>query len=157
MAVNDAGRRRKQAAHGAHRGLELGNAARVEPFEIGDAVRFGVHLQALERRDFVVAARDDEFTETTVRNVVLRAVLVKKRLAAHARDGLLRLLRVIDACVNDLGIARARVRTENRLGFEHQHRAPRERERTPDREPDDSGTDDRHVHAFAHDAHERED
>ena len=64
------------------------------------------------------------------------AVGVEHRLAGDAEPRLGRALRIVDAGVDDLGVARAGVAADQPLLLEHHHLAPGPRQRPGDGEPD---------------------
>src|SRR3982750_2574545 len=77
-----------------------------------------------------------------MRHAVRDAVLVQQLLALDDRASLERALRIADAGVDPLGVARASVGADRVLGLEDYDLAPAEGEGARDREPDYARADD---------------
>src|SRR6185437_11226542 len=77
MAVDDAGRGRMEGGDATQRRLHRARIVAVEPFEIGDARRFRMFDDALERRGLVIAHADDELADALMRYVSLSAIGVE--------------------------------------------------------------------------------
>src|SRR5690606_17454027 len=105
MAVDDARRRRQQSRDTANLGLERAQGVAVEPLEVLDAVRASRHLQQLELGSLLVRDRYDHFADALVRDALFRAVAVERVAPANAEPRLEAAARVVDARMNDLGVA----------------------------------------------------
>src|SRR6266850_7296160 len=93
-------------------------------------------------------AGDDELAAAPVGHAMLDAIFVQQGFAFDAGERLERALRVVDAGVDDFGIARAGMRAYGVLAFEDHHLATGEGERARDREADHPGADDDRVKLF---------
>ena len=68
-----------------------------------------------------------------------RAEFIERVLARDAYPRLQAVDRVVEAGVDDPGIARADLRADDAVAFEDDHFAPAQRQGARDREPDDAG------------------
>ena len=131
-------------------GSSAASSSRSSQPQIVDAVDLGlfpVFLQAVELR---LVAGDDHLADALVVDVMLGAVAVERFFAGDAQLRLHRAGRIIDAGVDDFGIARAGMGAECVLGFEDHHFATGLRESARDGEADDAGADDCAVDSFCH-------
>ena len=106
-----------------------------------DPVRRRRGGDAGEPAALVVAGRHDDLAEARVRHPAVGAEGVEPLAAPHAEPRLGRALRVVDAGVDHLGIARAGLAADETLGLEHQHLVPGLRQRPRRRQPDDARPD----------------
>ena len=137
-----------QRAHAKELGLEARHFLLGDPVDVGDAIGVRLLPQRSELRQLVFLRGDDQLAATPVRHAVRRAVFVEQVPPLHARARLERALRVIDAGVDDFGIARARVRADRVFGFQHDDLAAGERELARDGEAHDARADHHGVHSF---------
>ena len=77
-----------------------------------------------------------------MRDAALRAIAIQRVPSLDAEAGLERSGRVVDAGVDDLGVARAGVLADRALRFQHRHFAAGEGESSGDSQPDPAGADD---------------
>ena len=101
-------------------------------------------------RDLLLAARDDDLSAVRMRDTVVAAIVVEQPLALDAEARLERTLRVVDAGVDQFGIAGAGVLADAVLGLEDQHLATGECQFAGDGEAHHAGADHGAVDAFCH-------
>ena len=148
VAVDDPRGRRVQGRHALQLRFHGASLRRAHAHDIGDAVGVRLlpdRLQVLQLRGIV---GDDQLAAAPVRHAALGAEGVKTLPTLDARARLERAFRVIDAGVDDFGIARARVRADRVFGFQHDHLAAGERELARDGEAHDARADHHGVHSF---------
>ncbi|SRR5260221_10005335 len=85
MAVDDAGRRRRQSGHCLELRLERVHLVGGEPGEVGYAVRDGHALDGLERRDLSLVRRHDQLAAATVLDAARLAEFIEEPVAGHAK------------------------------------------------------------------------
>lgn len=85
-----------------------------------------------------------------MRDVAFAAVGVEQFLAFDAKARLERALRVVNAGMYDLGIARTGVGADCVFGLKQDDFAPGKREFAGDRKSDDTRTDDGTIDSFSH-------
>ena len=150
VAVDDAG------GLGVHPGQRIDlrfegkNLGAAQPRQVADAVDAGLALVVLENGELFFRRRDDHLADALVRHIVGAAVLVEQLLAAHAHGGLHRAGRVVDAGVDDLGVAARRFRADHVVAFEDQHLPSGQRQRAGDGEADHARADHHGVASFHH-------
>src|SRR6267378_1093359 len=134
VAVDDSGRGRVERGDAVQLGLERERLLARHPHHVGDAIGVRLRLDFLQLRQLPFVAGDDQLAAAPVRDAVRDAVLVKQPFPCHAAGRLEAAFRVIDARVNDLGIARAGVRADRILGLQDDDFAARRGEgaRRPD-------------------------
>ena len=108
--VDDAGGGRDSAAGAASAGSSCRIAAASIRLEIGQAVLLSPRLDGRELGDALLTGADgrgDHLAEPAMADAMLGAIAIKQRLAAAAEPSLELADVVIDAGVNDAGIARS--------------------------------------------------
>ncbi len=148
VAVDDSRRGRIQRGDAMQLGLERERLLACHRNDVGDAIRVGFFLNGSQFRKLGVARRHDQLPGSLVGHAVAHAVFVKKLPARDAAARLERSLRVVDAGVDHLGIARAGVRADGVFALENDDLAPGEREGARDREADRPGADHDRVKLF---------
>lgn len=142
VAVDDAGRGREQGGRAVQGRFERLRLAGRERLQVVHAIGGGAGGDAFEAGGFVVRGGDDELAQTLVADAARRAVLIEQVLAAHAQAGLQAAGRIVDAGMDDFGVARAGAGADGFGGFGHQHFAARQGQGAGDGQADDAGADD---------------
>jgi len=151
VAVDDAGAWRKQPCHRLQLRLQRQHLAPIEGLQVIDPIGQRVPPQLLQRSDLGLVGGDDQLAATSMGHAVAVAEIVELATPGHAQPALERALRVVDAGVDDFAVARAGGGAKGSLGFQYQHLATGQRQRTRHRQPDHSRT---HHHAI-HPIHAR--
>jgi hypothetical protein len=152
VAVDDPRRRGEEPAHAGDLRLERADLVPREQDQVDDAVRLGVRLQPPERRDLLLGGGDDELADASVGDAPLGTIAVQRKLPLHARAGLQRAGRIVDAGVDHFGVPRAGVDADGPLGLQQHHFAPASRERPRHTQPDHSRADDGDVRPLGHES-----
>ena len=133
-------------------GLHLRELVAAQHPQIVAAVHLGLLAVFPEARELGFVARDDDFADAAVVDVVLGAIPVERLAACDAQARLQRAGGIVDPRVDDFGVARARVRAEVLLGLEQDDFAPAHRELAGDGKADDAGADHRAIDLFCHES-----
>src|SRR5580698_637696 len=96
--------------------LHLRRLCDGEPGQVVDAIGLGRRLDLLDAGDFVVAGRNDQLAQRLVRHTMLAAIVVEPVAALDACGGLEAALRVVEPAMDDLAVARGRLKTD-RIGL----------------------------------------
>ena len=142
VAVDDAGGRRQQRGLAGQVRLQRQRLGLREQLQVihavaGCALADGTQLVHLRR-----AGGDYQLAAAPVRDAAFGAVAVQKLFPLHAQPRLERPLRVVDARVDHLAVARAGGGAEAFRRLQHQHLAPGQRQRTRHRQAHHTGADD---------------
>ncbi|KAG0745147.1 hypothetical protein G6F24_015949 [Rhizopus arrhizus] len=116
------------------------------------AVGAGALRDAFQLGGLFAVGGHDELAQPLVRHGAFAAVRVQQMLAAHAQAGLEAAGGVIDAGVDDFGIARAGPGADGFRGFGHQHFAAGLGQRAGNRQADHPCADDDAIDVHAHGA-----
>ena len=150
MAVDDAGGFRIDPGQRVHLRFQGKDLAAAQPGQFAGAVDARLSLVVLQHAELRLGRGDDDLADAPMRHVAAGAVLVEQRLAAHACRGLERPRGVVEAGVDDFGVAAGGLRADRVVAFEHQHLAPGFGEGARHREADRAGADHHRVAAFGH-------
>ena len=145
MAVNHAGRRGEIGGDATELRLERARLCGGERPQVRYTVRVGLLLDRVQFRELLLVGRDEQLAAALVGDRALVAIAVERVLARHAEPGLQRAGRIVDAGMDDLGVARAGLGADRVRGFQHHHLAAGERERAGYRESHHAGADDDRV------------
>ena len=115
-----------------------------------DAIGARPPLDRRKRRLLGRLGRDNQLANVPVRYTFRLAVVVQRALAGHAQACLQRTGRIVNAGVNDLGVAAARVYADTLLAVKNGHVETREREPPADGKTNDAGAGDDTVDSCAH-------
>ena len=142
VAVDDAGGRRQQRGLAGQVRLQRQRLGLREQLQIthavgGCALADGTQLVHLRR-----AGGDYQLAAAPVRDAAFGAVAVQKLFPLHAQPRLEGTLRVVDARVDHLAVARAGGGAEAFRRLQHQHLAPGQRQRARHCQADHAGADD---------------
>jgi hypothetical protein len=148
MAVDDAGRGRVERGDAGELGLERQRLRARHPDDVGHAIGMRFLLDAFQLGELRRVGGDDELARAPMRHAVGDAVFIKERLSLDAGVGLEGASRVVDAGVDDLGVARAGVAADRVLGLQHDHFAPRHGEGARDGKAHHARADDYGVKLF---------
>ncbi|MFO0548373.1 MAG: hypothetical protein U0271_08305 [Polyangiaceae bacterium] len=140
VRVDDAGVRREERRGRADVGLLGGERAPAHALE-GDAVVGRSITERVERLLFFGARRDDELADARVWDAVALAPAVEPTRAVDTEPCFERATRVVEARVDDLRVARARLRARRRVTLEDDDAATRLRDSLRDREAHDARAD----------------
>ena len=150
MAVDDAGGRRKHRRRAMQRGLQRGRLGGAQPGQVVHTAGPAALHQRAQRALLRLFGGHHQLAATAVRDTMGLAVVVEQLTPAHAQSGLQRPGRVVKAGVDDLAIARAGTGADGRRGFEHDHLASGQRQRTRHGQADDAGTDHHTIDSIHH-------
>src|SRR6478672_2327383 len=106
MRIDDSGRWREQRAIAGERRLQRLRLDRGQKAEILDAIR---PRPCFDRSDFArlgPVSGDDELPAVYMRHAVIGTELIKRTLSGDAEARHQAVLRIVDAGVNDLAVAR---------------------------------------------------
>jgi hypothetical protein len=148
VAVDDAGGRRVQRRDRAQLRLHAAHFAEADRGHVGDAIGMRLAADPLQLLELRVLGGDDQLAAAAVRHAALGAVGVQALAPRDAGARLERALRVIDAGMDHLGVARAGMRADRVLGFDDHDLAPGERERARHREAHQPRADHDRVNAI---------
>ena len=120
VAVDDAGGGRMECRRAGDVRLHGHGLLRREMLKIVDAVRVGACENRRELVLLIVVGRDDQFAAAPMFYAALSAELVQRLLARNAQLRLGAARRIIDARMDDLGIARTGARADHRTRLRRQ-------------------------------------
>ena len=140
----------RKPATQTHLRLQLAQFVTTQPAQVVDSVRGGFCHVGLERVDFAFFRSHHDLADATVRDAMLRAVIVQLMFACHAQTRLERTWRVVDPGVYYLRVARAGVGADALGCFQHDHFAAGQCQRAGYGEAHDSGSDYNAFHALGH-------
>ena len=106
VAVDDPGQRRQQRRDAVEFGFETLRLGLAQPFEIGDTVGARRGRDLFDPRDLGLAGGDDQLAEPGMRHAVLAAIGVEGLAAGDAAGRLHAALRIVEAAMDDLAVAR---------------------------------------------------
>ena len=152
VAVDHAGRRRQIGRDAGELRLEQPRFLRRQALYVVDAVLARGRGDRVELVEVLGLRGDEQLAAALVRDAGLRAEPIEHRLAGDAQPGAQAARRIIEAGVDHLGVARARLRADAVVALEHEHLLAGKRQRAGDREPDDARSDDHCLHIRRHDA-----
>ena len=109
-----------------------------------------VSLMAASLGSWLSAGRHQQLAAARVRHAVLGAEGVEQLLAAHAQRRPQAAGRIVDAGVDHLAVARARLRADQLVLLQHHRLMAGQGERARHRQPDDAGPDDNGLHVRRH-------
>ncbi len=155
MAVDDAGRGRDEAADRGERRLDPAQLVGADIFEIADAVGHRAGADAVEQGELAFLASDDQLAEPLVRHAALGAIGVEHLAPGDAGARLETALRIIDAGMDDLAVARRSLEADAVFALQHHDLDAGARQRPRHREPDHPGADDDAFDVFSHAASAR--
>lgn len=121
VGVNDAGGRRPQRGDARQRRLQRSRLGGIEPLQVIHAVAPALLQQTLQAFDLGRIGGDDQFAEALVFHAVTVAIGIQPLLALDAQLRLEAPIRVVEAGVNHLGVARADPDANPRARLHHQH------------------------------------
>ena len=148
MAVDDACRWREKCGDAGEFRLHGERLCLGQRLQIADPVGLGLGAEFFQRGPLPVLGGDDELAAAPVRDAVLFAIAIERELARNAQLRLQRPRRVIDAGMDDLAVARARMRANRVLRFQHHDLAALERQAAGNCQPDHAGADYDAINAF---------
>ena len=123
---------------------------RREMLKIVDAVRVGACENRRELVLLIVVGRDDQFAAAPMFYAALSAKLVQRLLARNAQLRLGAARRIIDARMDDLGIARTGAGADGGLSFDDDNVAAGQSQRARHRQADNAGACHDRIDAFGH-------
>ena len=128
--------------------LRLQRARRVaaDRLEVGDAVLGRRLPDGGELGELALRCRHQQLAAARVRHVVLGAEGVEQLLAAHAQRGAQAARRIVDAGVDHLAVARARLRADQGVLLQHHRLVAGQGQRARHGQPDGAGPDDNGLH-----------
>ncbi|OWK19426.1 hypothetical protein AJ88_41205 [Mesorhizobium amorphae CCBAU 01583] len=138
VAVDDAGRRRQQRAGAGQMRLKAFRLLARQQFEIGNAAALRIgpdRLQPVELRRF---DGNDQLAGAGMADAALAAIGIEPFAPFDAEPRLQASRRIVDAGVDDFGIARTRSGADVCGLFDHQHFAAGQSECAGDGEADDT-------------------
>ncbi len=121
VAVDDAGRGREQRANAPDGRFELHCLRCRQLNQIINAVAGGRLLDFAKARELLIVGRDDEFFAARIINAIFLAEPVELMLAINAEVRPQAVLGIVDAGVNDLAVARTRLRTDQIMALGDDH------------------------------------
>src|SRR4051812_9858341 len=125
-----------------HRRLAGADEVAIDEREPLDAILPTFPLEPFERRAFVLVTCHDQLAATDVRHLILGAELIQLTASFHAKPGLERTSRVIEAGVDHAAVVRARVEAGPGMAFEEADRESAPCNRTCGGEPGDASAND---------------
>ncbi len=151
VAVDDAGRRRHEPRHATYFGLHLAQLIDGQPAQIGDAVGRGLGDVGLHRLDLRLVACHHHLADTLMRDAALGAIGVQlvACLSTHSLR-FERALGVVQPGMDDLGVARAGVRSNAFGRLQHDDFAAGQCQFAGDGEPDHARPDHHAVDTLGH-------
>ncbi|MOA22557.1 hypothetical protein D3C78_1431200 [compost metagenome] len=123
-----------------------------DELQVVNAIGAGALRNAFQLGRLVAVGGDDELAQALVRHAAFGAIGVQQMLAAHAQARLQAARGVVDAGMDDFGIARAGAGADGLGGFGHQHFAAGLRQRARDGQADHARADHDAIHISAHGA-----
>ena len=148
VAVDDAGLARPQRADAGQFGFHGARGVAADHLGIFHAVRFGLRPDGLDLGQLGVVGGDDQLAAFLVRHVVPGAEFVQHAPAAHAVVSARAVGRIIQAAVNHLAVARRHAVGDAARCFGNDHVVAAQRCLARDREPDDTGADNKDLHCL---------
>ena len=145
MGINDPGRRGKNPRLPLDIGLQTFDIGLREEFQIGDAVLFRLRMNFFQPGDFLLADCQYNLPQLFVRNIILFTYLVEQPIAFDAEFSLQRILRIIDAGMNDLAVPAADLLPESTVAFENEYSPALFRRLGGDGQANNTGSNDYNV------------
>jgi hypothetical protein len=150
LVVDDRGAGGQQGGDARDVGLEFAQLGLLQPADARDAVGQGAALQFAELDGLGLATRDDELAALVVGEPLLLAVRLEEPDALAGQGRLGGAGGVVDAGVDDAGVAAGLVLGDLVFLLEDGHGVARGGQLARDGEPDDAGADDSDVLGFGH-------
>ena len=141
MGIDDAGGGRPQCSDGANLRLHRRNLAGADDLQIMHAGVRAAGPDGLEPADLRLVSGDDQLAAAGMGDASFGQIGIEPVLAGHAEPRLQRTLRIVEAGMDDLAVARGCLGADPFGGLDHQHLAPGQRQRPRDGEADDAGPD----------------
>ena len=120
VTVEDAGIWRMQGGDGAQGRLAAGQLGAVQCRQFGQAARLGIGLQAFQFAEFLRRNGHQQLADTPVADLMLRAPGVQALAAFPAEFGLERAGRVVEAGMDDFGVAAGGVAADQAFALQDQ-------------------------------------
>ena len=130
---------RKESARARHLRLQLPHLPRIESHEVTDPVAPRSLDEGVHGVELIVPGRNHELAGAGVGDPVACAEFIERVPARDAHPRLQAAVRVVEAGVDDAGVARADFRADGVVALEDDHLAPAQGQGTRDREPDNAG------------------
>ena len=127
MRIDDFGRWREQRAIAGERRLQRLRLDRGQKAEILDAIRPRPCFDRSELARLGPVSGDDELPAVFMRHAVIGTELIKRTLSGDAEARHQAVLRIVDAGVNDLAVARGNAGADRLRCFENDHLAALDR------------------------------
>ncbi len=141
VAVDHPGRGREVGRHATQLRLERARLGGGERPQVGHPVRLGLPTDRVQLRELVLGGGHEQLAAAPVGDAALVAVAVERVLARDAEARLERAGRVVDAGVDDLGVARAGLGADRVGGLQDHYLPAGEREGARHGQADDTGAD----------------
>ena len=148
VAVDDTRTGGQQSPDAGHRRFQVAHLLRRFPDEIRHAVRRGFLLQLGKRRHLGGVRRDDQLAAARMSDAVRLAITIERELAGDAGPCLQTSGRVVDAGMDDFGIARGGLAADLAGPLQHQYIAASQRQRAGHCKTDHAGPDHDGIDAF---------